>query len=431
MLAVTSAVDVSAQGVDAAFRKFWEARNPQEAGRAAADVVRAGVGFDEAVARLKRGRTYSANVPRGIVRLSRQSGRQVFYYDLNVPATYDPARAYQVRVQLHGGVGGQDTSGPRGDGSIGEMAGPEAVQQIYLLPYAWRDGPWWTDAQLENLRAILDSVKRTYNVDENRVALSGVSDGGTAAYYFAMRDTTPFASFLPLNGFIMVLANPAVNAEGDLYPNNFRNKPFFVVHGGADPLYPIRLVDPYIEHLIGGGVEVDYRPQPTAGHNTSWWPDLKEDFETFVREHPRDPLPAFLTWENGGEESTNRAHWLVIDRLLPVREARQLLPDLDEFDSPDEQPPSPRLITHQGRYGRVDLERTGNTVVARTRGVTAFTLLLSPDAFDFTQPVKVVVNDRVMYEGRVQPSLATLLKWAARDNDRTMLFGAELQIEIK
>ncbi|MGB7220602.1 MAG: hypothetical protein WBD07_17520, partial [Vicinamibacterales bacterium] len=139
----------------------------------------------------------------------------------------------------------------------------------------------------------------------------------------------------------------------------------------------------------------------------------------------------FLTWENGGEESTNRAHWLVIDRLLPVREARQLLPDLDEFDSPDEQPPSPRLITHQGRYGRVDLERTGNTVVARTRGVTAFTLLLSPDAFDFTRPVKVVVNDRVMYEGRVQPSLATLLKWAARDNDRTMLFGAELQIEIK
>ena len=61
--------------------------------------------------------------------------------------------------------------------------------------------------QVVNLRAILDRVKRTYNVDENRVVLSGVSDGGTGAYYVAMRETTPFASFLPLNGYLMVLRN--------------------------------------------------------------------------------------------------------------------------------------------------------------------------------------------------------------------------------
>ena len=46
-----------------------------------------------------------------------------------------------------------------------------------------------------------------YNIDENRVVVSGVSDGGTGAYYVAMRDTTPFASFLPLNGYWMVLAS--------------------------------------------------------------------------------------------------------------------------------------------------------------------------------------------------------------------------------
>jgi predicted esterase len=336
-----------------------------------------------------------------------------------------------MRVQLHGGVGAQDTSQARGDGSIGELAGPDQVEQIYLLPSSWQDAPWWTNAQLENLRAILDSVKRTYNVDENRVALAGVSDGATATFYFAMRDTTPFSSFLPMNGYVMVLANPSVGAEGDLFPNNFRNKPFFIVNGGVDPLYPIRLVDPYIDHLTNGGVEVHYRPQPTAGHNTSWWPDLKIDFETFVREHPRNPLPAFLTWESGGDASTNRANWLVIDRLLPSPEARELAPDLDVFDAPEEQPPSPRLITHMGRYGRVDLERKGNAVAAQTRGVAAFTLLLSPDAFDFAKPITVTVNDRVLFNGLVRPSLATLLKWAARDNDRTMLFGAELQIEIK
>ena len=59
-----------------------------------------------------------------------------------------------------------------------------------------------------------------------RLALSGVSDGGTAVYYVAMRDTTPFSSFLPLNGFILVLANPSMGLREGLFPNNLRNKAF-------------------------------------------------------------------------------------------------------------------------------------------------------------------------------------------------------------
>lgn len=59
-----------------------------------------------------------------------------------------------------------------------------------------------------------------------------------------------------------------------------------------------------------------------------------------------------------------------------------------------------------------------------------FTLLLSPSVFNFRQPVKVVANGRTAFHGMVEPSVATMLKWAARDDDRTMVFGAELQIEL-
>src|SRR5206468_12051692 len=65
------------------------------------------------------------------------------------------------------------------------------------------------------MRGILDNVKRTYNIDENRVVIAGVSDGATAAFYFAMRDTTPYASFESLNGFLMVLSNARVGASED------------------------------------------------------------------------------------------------------------------------------------------------------------------------------------------------------------------------
>ena len=42
----------------------------------------------------------------------------------------------------------------------------------------------------------------------------------------------------------------------------------------------------------------------------------------------------------------------------------------------------------------------------------------------------ILGSGRVVFNSRVAPSLATLLKWAARDNDRTMLFAAEVHIKL-
>jgi hypothetical protein len=89
------------------------------------------------------------------------------------------------------------------------------------------------------------------------------------------------------------------------------------------------------------------------------------------------------------------------------------------------------VFRHRARSGRIALERTGNVVDATTRSVAEFTLLLSPTQFDFGQPVKVTTNGHVAFEGMVEKSLATLTKWAARDNDRTMLFGAEVKIKVR
>ena len=200
------------------------------------------------------------------------------------------------------------------------------------MPVSWRDAPWWSRAQIENIDAILDSVKRTYNVDENHVVAAGVSDGATGLYYVAMRDTTPFASFLPLNGFMMVLANDRVGADAELFPTNLLNKPLFVVNGGEDPLYPIRSVEPYVGHLRGSGVKVDYHPRPEAGHNTAWWPEMKDTFETFVRDHPRNPYPE--TRHLGSDRSRSAgARALGGDRSHPAAAASEprLEPDLNVF----------------------------------------------------------------------------------------------------
>jgi len=500
-------VNASAPTVDEAFTTFWAATSVPDAVAAAPAVVQSGVDFDAAYARLKRGRPYDRNAPRGVQKLTRSMEATAYPFTVDVPVTYDATKKYQVRVQLHGGVGRPDPVA-RGDGSIGALAGAE---QIYVLPQAWAEAPWWGPLQDANVPAILDQVKRTWNVDENRVVLSGVSDGGTAAFYVAMRDTTPYASFLPLNAFIMVLKNRDLGLRGALFPHNLTNKPVFVVNGGQDPLYPAARVEPYLKQFQAGGLAMEYRPQPEAGHNTAWWPTVKDDFERFAAAHPREPHPVRLTWQTDSTTSRNRAHWVVIDRLAQGRPDEEL-PDLNNFTAGEEPnfgvrsngmrvtavltgsnaqafglqpgdlvvaingrdlPEALELTDFLGIYaagealhfevergstrqtvdlkgtyqptlmpkvtqlfpaprsaGRVDLVREGNTVRATTRGVAAFTLLLSPDVFDFSRPITVVADGKTVFNGPAQKNVETLVTWAAKDNDRTMLYGAALPITL-
>jgi hypothetical protein len=398
------------------FASFWAARDPNAAARTTDAIETSGETFAEVLQSLKRGRPYAQAVETGII----QQSRKDFRYTIEIPRDYDTSRRYPVRIHLHGGVM-RDPSAVRTPAGIGSLAG--TTDQIYILPVGSSAAPWWGRAQVENLRAILDGVKRTYNVDENRVTLSGVSDGGTGAFYVAMADTTPYGAFVSLNGFVIVLRGERL-VEGDLFPNNLRAKPWYVVNGGRDRLYPTTMVEPFLSHLYRGGVSIEYRPQPEAGHETSWWPNVKGEVDAFLRDHRRAALPDRLSWEASDVEAAGRAHWLVIDELGATR-TDALLSDVNELEAA----PNRRLMfEHQHRPGRVDLLRTGNLVQATTSGVRRFTLLLSPDQFDFSQPVRVTVNGRTAFEGRVEASTKTLLKWAARDNDRTMLFGGEISI---
>lgn len=491
--------------VDRAFAKFFSTSDPPGASHLVDDVLASGVSFDEAWRRLRAGRIYDPAPKTGNVTWVFRSSDMTAHETLvRVPLDYDASAPLQVRLQLRGGINYRR--------SISDFRGrpnaTEGAHEIYLIPIGGPDAAWWHDNQIDNILAMLDRLKRTYNIDENHVHVTGFSDGATGAYFIAMRETTPWSSFLPLNGHAHVLANPSTGVQGDLYLSNLVNKPLFIVNGGNDPLYPTSSIDPYVRLLDQLGASIVYRPQADAGHDLSWWPQERERFEAFVRDHPRDPQPDRLSWTTDRTDRYNRAHWLVITRLggseaesafaddntvederrdfgirleekAPSTRVRQVIGGspasvlgiekgdtiveingepvassddvVEALGAHDRSAPLSVSVDRNGRRavlektlspsgvsvfrhrrpaGRVDAIRTGNTVTARTRGVRAFTLLVSPDCFDFSQAVRVVVNDRVMFDRVVQKDLPTLLRWAARDNDRTMLFGAEIAIEL-
>ena len=499
--------------VDRAFDSFWSARDRSEAAQRINAVLSSGVSFEDALARVRQGRAYSSDAPRG-----RQFGRHrtsdgiEHVYSLVVPETYDSSRPHQVRVYLHGGVG---RPRPQAINRIRVDALPSGVEEIAVFPAGWADSAWWFASQIDNLSRILDRLKRTYNVDENRVYLTGTSDGATGVYFVAFKDTTPWASFLPLIGDMMVLATPSVRADGDIFPGNAVNKPLYIVNAGRDRLYPAHVSRIYANHLQKLGAPVEFRIYPESDHSTAWWPDERPTFEEFVHDHPREPLPDKISWQTDRVDRYNRAHWLVVDRLgsvvgesrLPdtnllhrgreldfglrinaavdrgrrasdvvagsnafhlglrtgdrfaevngivVQSGRDIAEQMDKWEigspvhfvierngerhvfdgtfAPTEVDlPASAIFPRKRPSGRADVVRRGNVVEVSTEGVRAFTLLLSPSVFDFRKPVRVAVNGRTAFEGVVEPSVATLLKWAARDDDRTMVFGAEVNIDL-
>ncbi len=378
-------------------------------------VLEAGLDFATVYHLVKAGPRYPA-AEEGILELSRRAADgTVFRYTILVPAGYDPTRPYPVHVFLHGGV--RRPAPQEGGQWWRDYDRMRDSSRISVFPAGWDGATWWERAQVENLAEISRELRRRFNVDENRFYLIGISDGGSGVYFHAFHASTIWAGFLPYIGHPAVLNNPRSATEGDLFVSNLSNRPFFVVNGEVDRLYPTVSVIPYVERFREAGVEVTFRPQAGGGHDMRWYPREAENVAAFIRDHPRDALPDRLSWETERTNRYQRHSWLLITGLGPV-EGESDFPPVDIFP-------------HRQPSGRVDLVRRGNTVHARTRGVRRFTLLLSPGEFDLSKPIIVMTNGVTAFEGMVEPDLATLLRWAARDRDRTALFAVELEIEVQ
>ena len=506
----------SGQDLERAVQDFWAAGSPDEIDRTVDAVLALDPDIESLWPLVRAGAIYDTDVPRGRQLLNRENPDGVEYrYLAYVPEAYDPARRYPVRVYLHGGV-----SRPRRAEANWWRNQERYVRDdvIVVFPESWGDTMWWQASQVENLAGVLVDLKRTYNVDENAVHLLGVSDGATGAFYHAFKASTPWAGFLSFNGHPFVLANPSTAADGQMYVTNLRNKPFFVINGGQDRLYPVDAVVPFLRLIVDAGVYLEFRPKPEAGHNMQWWAEESPNIDEFIGAQQRRPLPDRLVWETESTDRFNRAHWVVIAELgnvegetsfdnfnaiasppprapigfnmlseldsgagiqlvdivagsiaetagvragdllveingiavttvddlraavqaprdgpgmgvLVERDGEPLSFVLTPPDNSQAPPPRPAFPLPE-RSGRVQLLRDGNDIAVVTRGVRHYTLLLSPEQFDFTAPFRVTTNDVVSFEGVVEPSSATLLRWAARDRDRTMLFGAELPIEV-
>lgn len=114
---------------------------------------------------------------------------------------------------------------------------------------------WWSS---EDLSLLLDYVKKTYHVDENRIYLTGLSMGGFGTWKFAADKPGEFAAIAPVCGG----GNPKDAAK-------YGQLPIWVFHGDADDRVKIESSQKMVDAIKSVKGNVKFTIYPGVGHN-SW-----------------------------------------------------------------------------------------------------------------------------------------------------------------
>ena len=154
-------------------------------------------------------------------------------YWVYVPKHYNPTKAHQTIVYLHGGVvSTTDFAYQDSDYSTESIfAIAEAHNALVLYPFARKSFGWVNQlASFEYVLTMLRTAKQHYNIDDKQVVLGGMSNGGSATFWFASHHPELFA------GFYTFSAWPVLQVGAVDY-NALSIKPFYSLHALDDSLY--------------------------------------------------------------------------------------------------------------------------------------------------------------------------------------------------
>jgi len=193
-------------------------------------------------------------------------------FSLYVPEYYTPDHAWPLVMALHGGSG-------NGRGFLWSwLRDARSHGAILVAPTA--TGTTWAlmgeDTDTPNLARILDVVRARWNVDPNRLLLTGMSDGGTFCYVTGLERESPFTHLAPVSAAFHPLMADMADAE------RLRGLPIHLVHGRLDWMFPVQVARQTHEALSAAGAEVTYR-----------------EIEDLSHCYPREINPAILNWLRG------------------------------------------------------------------------------------------------------------------------------------
>lgn len=286
-------------------------------------------------------------------------------YGLYVPRNYDSARSYPLVIMLHGAGSNHRLALKRVFGKSNLPGESDAIASRYFQP--WDDVDYIVAAPFArgtmgyegipeaDVLQVIDECFANFNIDRNRVYLTGLSMGGGGTLYIGLSHPDLFAAIAPVC--------PAPPAAFFDVTGNALNLPVAIFQGGADPVVKSEGVRQIVSDLQDAGTMVEYVEFPGVQHNV--WENAYADGAIFkwFDGIERNPFPNRVRYATRWYR-TNGAYWVTIDRLTP------------------------------GSKSEIDARfTTKNQLEVTTKSIEAFTLeLKGHPLFDATQPLVVRIN---------------------------------------
>ncbi len=194
---------------------------------------------------------------RGFIYKTIDFAGQTYAYCVYVPVDYVPEQTLPLILFLHG-------SGQRGsDGFRQTDAGlPRVIRTKGVRPSALivmpqcRSGKSWSGEMAQLALRCVEKTAREYNVDPQRLYLTGLSLGGAGTWLIGSALSERFAALVPVCGF----GNPD-NAK------KLAKIPTWVFHGDADDRVPVERSREMVKAIRKAGGDIQYTEYPGVKHN--------------------------------------------------------------------------------------------------------------------------------------------------------------------
>jgi hypothetical protein len=204
----------------------------------------------------------------------------VQYYAVNPPTNSDDKPA--LFLSLHGaGVEAISQAQAYGHKNWGYIVAPTNRR-----PYGYN---WENWGRLDALE-VLDIAKEKFNIDENRVYLTGHSMGGHGTWHLGINYSDKFAAIGPSAGWISiwgyrikpsnitsdvgkVLMRSTKQSDTYALSPNLKQNGIYIIHGSEDDNVRPEQAKSIIDTISGFHKNYIYHEEPGAGH---WWDNSDE-----------------------------------------------------------------------------------------------------------------------------------------------------------
>lgn len=411
-------------------------------------IIANGLSAEQLYQRLRKARplrTYSSTERYQYAWLPYKDSLEVPYM-IQLPANFDPQKDYPLVVVLHGAVSQQSSFPDVADSTTTTgFFGASFVEQarrsdiIAVFPYGTRHYNWMQpDAGFDLVPKVIRQVKQMYPIADNRVYITGHSNGATGAFSYLMKEPSLFAGFSGINN------RPQVRTGGTFLRNG-GNRSFNNVATDYDYYFPLeghRSVT-----ALANQLGIDWSNQEVIGKRDHSYLMFSQDSsvksvyqQLFAKmlAKQRNPFANQLYWECDDVQH-GRCDWLEIAGLdtlstkanwhqstnVSVQGWRSVEDPSVLLDS------SSRAFVFPRCSGAVQASYSNNVFRLTTSQVNSIRLYLSPQMVDFKRPIQVIVNDKTVYSGLVHLDKEYLLTTYQREGDRQAVWANNLVIQVK